>query len=158
MAAPTVGAVMADILPYLEVRPSDGSDALIAMENVVGLSRSEAENRLKDLGVTARCIGGEDTVTAQIPASGTAIPFGSEVLLYFGGQAEPESVEVPDFTGLDHRQASDTAGKLGLYVRFAGNPQTEPDITVIGQSIQKNTLVPPGTTISLTFADTRARD
>ena len=158
MAAPTVGAVMADILPYLEVRPSDGSDALIAMENVVGLSRSEAENRLKDLGITARCIGGEDTVTAQIPASGTAIPFGSEVLLYFGGQAEPESVEVPDFTGLNRRQASDTAGKLGLYVRFTGNPQTEPDITVIGQSIQKNTLVPPGTTISLTFADTRARD
>ena len=158
MAAPTVGAVMADILPYLEVERCDSSGQLLCVDSMIGLTREEAQTRLQAQGFTAQCIGQEAQVTMQLPAAGTAIPYGSEVLLYFGDHTKPQPVEMPDFLGLTRQQASDTAGKLGIYVRATGNTDLSPAVTVISQSIPKNTHVMPGTTICLTFADTRARD
>ena len=79
-------------------------------------------------------------------------------LLYFGEHMEQEPVTVPDFMGLTRQQASDTAGKMGLYIQVTGNTGLEPSVTVTAQSIAKDTLVPPGTTIQLEFTDTQARD
>ena len=158
MAAPTVGAVMADILPYLEVERCDATGQMIAMEDMSGLTEKEAKQKLQALGFSARCSGSEDTVTGQIPAAGTPVPFGSEVLLYFGEATENTPVTVPDFAGMTRQQASDTAGKLGLYIQIVGNTGVEPSVTVTAQSIMKDTQVPRGTTIKLEFTDTKARD
>ena len=158
MAAPTVGAVMADILPYLNVERCDNSGELITVENLEGLTAKEAEQKLKALGFTAEFVGQEEFVTSQIPAAGISIPFGSHVLLYLGEDSGEAQVEVPDFVGMTCQQASDAAGKLGLYIQITGNPGLETHITVTDQSIAKNSLVPVGTTICLTFTDTQARD
>ena len=158
MAAPTVGAVMADILPYLEVQRSDGNGQLVTVEDLTGLNTKEAEERLQALELTAQFVGEEEKITMQIPAAGTRIPVGSEILLYLGNQTQPQRVQMPDFTGLTRQQASDAAGKLGLYIQATGNTGLEPTVTVTAQSIQANTLVMPGTTVRLTFTDTRARD
>ena len=158
MAAPTVGAVMADILPYLGVERCDNSGQMIAVENLEGLTAKEAEARLEAQGFTAEFVGQEETVTGQIPAAGISIPFGSQVLLYMGENAGNEPVTVPDFLGMTRQQASDAAGKLGLYIQIAGNTGLESHITVTAQSIEKNTQVPPGTTIRLEFTDGAARD
>ena len=158
MAAPTVGAVMADILPYLGVERSDEFGQLVAMEDMRGLCAKEADARLRELGLTMTAQGGEETVTAQIPAAGTPVPYGSQVLLYFGQEIEESSVAVPDFAGMNRQQANDTAGKLGLYIQISGNPGLEATVIVTGQSIEKDTKVPPGTTIRLEFTDKAARD
>ena len=158
MAAPTVGAVMADILPYLGVERCDSSGQLITVDDLTGYTREDAQKSLEALGFTVRTIGSEDCVTAQIPASGTPIPYGSEVLLYLGQTSEDEPVAVPDFMGLTRQQANDTAGKLGLYIQSAGNTGLETTVTVTAQSIEKNTYVRRGTTIRLEFTDTQARD
>ena len=158
MAAPTVGAVMADILPYLEVKRSDGAGQTVLMPDLLGAGSGDAEKRLEELGLTARCIGSEAAVTSQIPAAGTAIPCGSQVLLYFGTEEEREPVTVPDFGGMTRQQASDAAGKLGLYIQVSGNTGVEPTVVVTSQSIESNSQVPPGTTVRLVFTDTQARD
>ena len=158
MAAPTVGAVMADILPYLGVERTDASGQLIPVEDMTDITREEAGKRLEALGFTAKFSGEGETVTAQIPAAGTPIPFGSEVLLYLGESIEPQNVTVPDFTGMTRQQASDAAGKLGLYIQISGNTGLEPTVTVTAQSIEQNSSVPPGTTIRLEFTDSQARD
>ena len=158
MAAPTVGAVMADILPYLGVERSDEFGQLVAMEDMRGLCAKEADARLRELGLTMTAQGGEETVTAQIPAAGTPVPYGSQVLLYFGQEIEDSSVTVPDFVGMNRQQANDTAGKLGLYIQISGNPGLESTVIVTGQSIEKDTKVLPGTTIRLEFTDKAARD
>ena len=158
MAAPTVGAVMADILPYLEVERCDDSGRLISVETYEGLTAKEAEEKLEALGLTADFVGEESIVTSQIPAPGTAIPSGSHVLLYLGETAGSTQVEVPDFSGMTRQQASDTAGKLGLYIQVTGNTGLESYVTVNTQSIAKHTLVPSGTTIRLEFTDKAARD
>ena len=158
MAAPTVGAVLADILPYLEVERTEPYNQMIPVEDVTGLSEEEATSRLKALGFAAVCSGDTQTVTAQIPAPGTMMPLGSEVLLYFGESITPESVTVPDFRGLTRQQAADTAGKLGLRIEITGNTGLEHTVKVTAQSIDQNTQVPSGTKIQLEFTDIQARD
>ena len=162
MAAPTVGAVMADILPYLGVEQvfseGDLNAKTIVLQDMTGMTQKEAEKYLKENGLSARIAGSEETVTGQIPAAGEIVPGGSQVLLYFGEKPDQQQVSVPDFTGMNRKQASDTALAMGLYILVSGNSGIEPNITVTAQSVPKNTQVPVGTTIRLEFADTKIPD
>ena len=160
MAAPTVGAVMADILPYLEVQRNyteeDAAGREITVTDFTGLTLKEAEKQLKELGITAETVGTGDTVTGQIPAAGNTVPGNSQILLYLGEEPKKRYVTVPDFTGMTRQQANDAAGLLGLYILITGNSSM--DATVTAQSYEKDTQVPVGTTIKLEFADTKAAD
>ncbi len=160
MAAPTVGAVMADILPYLGVRQSfsekDTAGKTVVMADLTGMTADQAKAWLKKNGLTATIIGTQDQVTAQIPAPGNAVPGGSEILLYFGDAPPEELVEVPDFAGMNRQQVSAAAGQLGLYILVTGNISVEPKILATSQSVAAGTKVPPGTTIKVEFTDTKA--
>ena len=162
MAAPTVGAVMADILPYLGVEQNyteeDAAGRTVVLEDMTGLTSQEAEKLLKEQGLTCLFQGTAETVTAQIPAAGQAVPGDSQVILYMGEQPEKELVTVPDFTGMTRQQASDTAGSLGLYILVKGNNEIATNVTVTAQSVPKDTQVSTGTTIELEFTDTKAVD
>ena len=162
MAAPTVGAVMADILPYLGVaqswQESDPAGQKILMADFRGLTAADAERKLKEAGLTAIVSGTAETVTAQSPAAGQIIPGGSQVLLYLGEAPEAETVTVPDFTGMNRSQAAEAAGKLGLYLLVTGNDALLPTVTVTAQDTAAETQVPAGSTITLEFTDTTARD
>ena len=162
MAAPTVGAVLGDILPYLGVEHSfseeDAAGKTVVLEDMTGLAQAEAQKLLKGVGLTAQIQGDGDVVTGQIPAAGQSVPGDSQVLLYFGEVPEERYTAVPDFTGMNRQQASDAAGGVGLYILVAGNSSTQPNVTVTAQSVPKDTQVPVGTTIRLEFADTHAAD
>jgi stage V sporulation protein D (sporulation-specific penicillin-binding protein) len=158
MAAPTVGAVMADILPYLGVEKTQDTAPEIEMEDYSGLTAETAGRKLKESGLKWKIIGDGQTVTEQLPAPGQKIPAGSEILLYLGEEPEVRTVTVPDFTGLHRQQAAEAAGKLGLYLQITGNETVSANITVISQNIPKDSQVPVGTTITLEFTDKTARD
>ena len=162
MAAPTVGAVMADILPYLGTErrfsPDSAEGQELVLEDMSGLTAEAAARKLKEMGLAANISGTGDTVTGQIPAAGQRIPGGSEVLLYLGEKPEETMVTVPDFTGMHRQQARDAAGTLGLYILVTGNGDISPRVTVTAQDIPKDTQVPRGSTITLEFTDTTARD
>ena len=162
MAAPTVGAVMGDILPYLGVERHFSEDEEqgkeVVLEKFIDLTGKDAASKLKRMGLTAQFVGTGETVTEQIPEPGQTVPGGSQVLLYLGEHPEQETVEVPDFVGLNRQQASDAAGALGLYVLVTGNDEISTQVTVTAQNVPKGEKVPRGTTITLEFADTAARD
>ena len=162
MAAPTVGAVMADILPYLGVQRNytedDAAGQSIVIENLTGLPLKEAEKLLRSRNLTARIIGTGETVTGQIPAVGQTVPGMSEVLLYLGETVPETTVKVPDFSGMNRAQATAAAGKLGLYILVTGNDGISPKVVVTLQDIPAGTEVSAGTTIQLRFTDTGARD
>ena len=162
MAAPTVGAVMADILPYLEVKrnysETDAAARTIVLEDMVGMDIDQVRNYLTGLGITGQFIGDGQTVTGQIPKAGQSISGDSQVILYCGEEPEERMVAVPDFTGMTRQQASDAAGQLGLNILGSGNLTLGKNVTVTRQFTAKDTLVPVGTTIRLEFADTAARD
>ncbi len=160
MAAPTVGAVMADILPYLGVKQTfseeDAAGKTVVLDDFTGMTPKEADKILKQNSLSAKYIGTGETVTAQIPTAGAAVPGNSQILLYLGEEAPQQSVEVPDFTGMTRQQASDAAGALGLYILPMGNLEIAPGITVTAQNMPSKTQVAVGSTISLTFTDTKA--
>ena len=100
----------------------------------------------------------ETTVTGQIPAPGQPVPGGSQILLYLGEDSEQRMVKVPDFTGMNRQQASDAAGKLGLYILVTGNDEISASVVVTSQDTPPGEQVPAGTMIQLKFTDTGARD
>ena len=83
MAAPTVGAVLGDILPYLGVHQSTAPEQIL-LDDLTGLSVKEAESLLKAQNLTALLSGEGDTVVSQIPRAGQNVPAGSRILLYLG--------------------------------------------------------------------------
>ncbi len=83
MAAPTVGAILADILPYLGVAKSQAPET-VQVENVVGLTQKEAEKRLKALDLTPVFIGEGEAVKEQLPLPGETVEKNSQVLVYLG--------------------------------------------------------------------------
>ena len=162
MAAPTVGAVMSDILPYLGVERTfseeDIAGQTVIMEDLSGLTSEEAEKLLKGQNLTAKMVGTGETVTGQIPAAGQSVPGGSQVLLYMGEEPSEETVEVPDFAGMNRQQASDSAGALGLYILVTGNDEISQSVVATAQSETAGSQVPLGTTITLEFTDISAHD
>ena len=128
------------------------------MEDLTGLTKPEAEKMLKEQSLTAVFSGEGETVTAQIPAVGQTVPGGSQVLVYLGEGAPERIVEVPDFSGMNRQQATDAAGKLGLYILVAGNSDISATVVATTQNIPAGEQVAAGTTIQLEFTDTAARD
>ena len=160
MAAPTVGAVMGDILPYLGVArnsdPNDPAGQSVQMDDLTGLTAKEAEKRLKAQGLGYQAVGTGDTVTGQIPAAGNEVPGGSQVLLYFGETPPADTVTMPDFGGMNRQQAADAAAELGLYILVSGNTSLKATVKAASQDIAPGTEVPIGTTVKIEFIDTKA--
>ena len=157
MAAPTVGAVMGDILPYLGVAPKEKTQQ-VAVEDLTGLTAKEAEKRLKEQNIRFRAVGTGETVTAQIPSAGSEVPGGSEILLYFGEEPPADTVRVPDFSGMNRQQAADAAAESGLYIFVSGNTSLKATVKAVSQSVAPGTEVPLGTAIKIEFIDTKAAD
>ncbi len=162
MAAPTVGAVVADILPYLGVKHNyteeDAAGRVVVLEDMTGMPPEQAQKLLKEQGLTCVLRGTAETVTAQLPGAGQSVPGDSQIILYLGEKPEEQIVTVPDFTGMTRQQASDAAGMLGLYILVTGNNEISPNVIVTAQSIPKDTKVSAGTTIELLFTDTKTAD
>ena len=160
MAAPTVGAVLADILPYLEVEQNfteeEAAGREVLLPDLTGMTQKEAEKELKKLGITPKFVGTEETVTGQLPQGGQTVPGDSQILVYLGEEPEIRTVTVPDFTGMNRAQAAHIAGKLGLYILPAGNDDARAVVTA--QSKPKESQAPVGSTIRLEFADTQSAD
>ena len=160
MAAPTVGAVMERILPYLGVSrnwsPEDAAGRELMLEDYTGMTREQAKAALDRLGLSFQTVGQGQTVTAQLPLPGQTVPGDSEILLYFGAPIQAEQTVVPDFMKMNRQAAFDAAVEQGLYILVSGNTGTEPSVTVVLQSIPPGTAVPRGTTVELKFIDTKA--
>ena len=157
MAAPTVGAILADILPYLGVERTSEGDPVI-LDNLTGMTMKEAGAALKEKKLTLTPMGDGETITGQLPAAGQSVLPGSEVLVYLGQPQGARMVTVPDFTGMNRQQASQAAGALGLSVIPIGSDQVSTDVTVCSQKEPAGTQLPAGSAVTLQVSDTSARD
>lgn len=160
MAAPTVGAVMGDILPYLGVKKNfteqDPEGRVVTIPDLTGMTAQQVKQTLKELEIVAQLQGEGETVTEQIPGAGQVTTGNTQMLVYFGQKPENTMVEVPDFMGMTRQQASDAAGLLGLNILVTGNDAVSPDVVVTAQSDPKGTMLPAGSTVTLQFTDIKA--
>ena len=157
MAAPTVGAIMADILPYLGVERSTEADP-VTLSDLSGMTMKEAKAALKDTKLTLVSQGEGETITGQLPAAGQQLAPDSQVLVYLGEPTQSRLVTVPDFTGMNRQQASQAAGQLGLSIIPLGSEAIDVNVTVCSQKEPPGTQLPAGSAVTLQFADPTARD
>ncbi len=158
-AAPVIRRIMEDVMPYLEVEPIYTEEEMakqdVSIPKVTGYTRSEAEQALKQNGISYRIEGDGDTVTDQIPAAGAVVSSKAQVILYTGGAKPDKMVTVPDLSGMSVERARTTLSNIDLYLRATGaaKSSTGGNIAAIKQDVEYGTQVPVGTVITVDFSD-----
>ncbi len=157
MAAPVVGNIMADILPYLGVEPqyTEEEEANIdkTVPGVVGNSLDQARSDLEAQGFTVNVVGSGTEVTYQLPSANALVSSGTTVTLYTDDQRPADTVTVPNLYGMTVSQARQTLESMGLYLRTSGAQATESGVVVSMQSVDAGTEVETGTVLQLTLTD-----
>jgi len=155
MAAPVVGKMLADILPYMGVEPVyDGDDAEkmdVSMPQLCGLELHEAVDILEENNLRYRTIGNGDRINAQLPVAGLDIAAGTQVILYLSAQVSQDLETMPRLEGMTYSQARDLLSHYGLYIQSSGAVTDGDKQTVSTQSISAGTQVEHGTVVSVTL-------
>ena len=154
MAAPVVGRMMADILPYLGYETVDNTEKNeCVMPLLVNDSLSEASEKIMNAGLRYRTIGTGDTVTNQLPKAGTKIVPDSEILIYLGAEISPDCETVPDLNGMSFSDARDTLSALGIYMNTISPVSDDKQLIVCCQSISEGTVIKHGSVVEVTLID-----
>ena len=156
MAAPTVGSIMADILPVLGVDPVYSGEEAEAVDRsvprVIGKELEEAEATMSSSGFTCRVVGSGPTVTAQLPRSGSTVAANSEIVLYCGEEIPDETVTMVDLTGLSYEDARIVMNWSGLYINGEG-ALLGSSAYVARQSVAEGDELPLGSVVTVSLSD-----
>lgn len=161
MAAPVVGKIFADVLPYMEVEAQYTEEEMVYVDKTVpdlkDMGVEAAKSKLAELGLTARVMGEGSMVTAQLPNPNAVIGAKSEVILYAGTEPSGEMEMVPDLTGLSIAQARTQLGYYGLFLRTSGGGSaSESDAAVVvSQAVSAGSEVRHGAVIEISVVDNR---
>lgn len=158
MAAPTVGKMMSDILPYMGYEPSYTTDEKAAIDHSVpdigGMTLEEAQNALTASGFTYRVIGAGGTVTNQLPAANAVAAAESQVIIYADAEPSGSQEVMPDLTGLSYSIARQRMGAYALYIRSTKAVVDPTGVVVTKQSIAPGTAIDHGTVVTVEVSDT----
>lgn len=155
MAAPVVGRMFADILPYMDILPdrSLSETAESEVPELAGKDLDGAAAALTEAGLRFRTIGSGSLVTAQLPLPGTVIAKDSEVILYFNAAPSEDKETVPDLSGLTYEQARYALSKLGLFIKTFSTVSDSSAQIVASQSISAGYCAEHGFVITVSLID-----
>lgn len=154
MAAPVVGKMMADILPYLGVKPENAEgDAEATMPMTTGKSLEQAKKLIEESELRYRTIGNGSLVTDQLPAAGCSIAKNTQVILYLDAGISEEMEYMPDIEGMSYEKARDTLSYYGLYISSASAVTDSKRQIVNSQSLPVGAELEHGTIIEVTLVD-----
>ncbi len=152
MAAPVVGNMLADILPYLGVEPENAEESdNTAMPELEQLELTEAAALLKEAGLQARTVGEGTLVTGQLPKAGRSLARGSQVILYLGTELPESEQTVPNLYGLGYEQARELLAQRGLFLRSRSPLISGEEQRVAYQSAAAGSSLPVGEVITVTL-------
>jgi beta-lactam-binding protein with PASTA domain len=129
--------------------------ALVVPEELVGRTRAEAEELLKDEGLVAGTItekvSGEPqgTVITSVPPPGTEVEPGATVNLVLSGSP---LIEVPRLIGLSVQEATSKLQAVGLQATVQRGGSGPPD-AVTNQNPRPEVRIAPGNTVELIVPD-----
>ncbi|MFT9055448.1 MAG: penicillin-binding transpeptidase domain-containing protein [Ethanoligenens sp.] len=162
IAAPVVGDIFSEILPYLGVQPKYTPEEQAKVEvqapNAVGRKVSEISPQIVAAGLKVQVVGNGDTVTSQVPAVGDSMPKSGSVVLYTGNAQPAGTSTVPNLIGQSPEQVNAAMAAAHLNVNFVGVAQDTAGVTACEQSQAVGAQVPPGTVVTVKFRDTGVKD
>ena len=158
MAAPVVGNMLGDILPYLGVVPHYTDEEILELNVTVpkleGMYVEDVTAALDRLQLEYRFVGEGGTVTAQLPSPFAVVSPGTTVVVYMGAdRPDNEAVTVPDLTGKSYNNAKKALENAGLFIRSIGVSASASGAAVSIQSIAAESIVEYGSVIEVTLVD-----
>ncbi len=157
IAAPAVGRIFEDVLPYLGYAPQpteENKDKIsVTVPNINGLTVQEALIKLDNLGLKINPKGSGEKITNQIPAAGTKLHKGGVVIAYTQKEEAQGTAIVPEVIGMNYKNAKATIENAGLSMELdAANSGTIPaDYIAVSQSPKAKSEVAAGTKIYVKF-------
>lgn len=155
VAAPVVGAMLADILPYMGIEPNYTDEELEAMsgkvKDVTGQIVHDAMTTLRLQGYSVSVVGEGTTVVAQFPEAKSKISAGATVTLYTDESLIPQEIEVPDVTGKSVTEVNTIIIGKGLKLKLVGVSESAENQVAYSQNPLPGTPVYPGTVVEVTF-------
>ncbi|HBD86976.1 MAG TPA: penicillin-binding protein, partial [Clostridiales bacterium] len=155
MAAPVVGKMFADILPYLGVEPqyteSEYQNMDKSVPNITGLSVEQAQRALVSAGLGYRVIGSGDTVTGQLPAANAVVAANSEVIIYAGAEPSNDLEAMIDLKDLPYDIARQRLSYYGLFLKTSSSVTDPVGQLISAQSIPVGSEVEHGTVVEVTL-------
>lgn len=154
VAGPVVSQILTEVLPYLGVASAttdttNSSYSTATLPDLRNKSLQEAKKLLEENGFTAKVSNTEDMtaiVTNQMPKPGVSlIKDKATVYLYTNSDSTATSITVPSFKNMTASEAISTAKTNNLNVSLDGSG------IVVSQDTASDTLVEPGTMITLTL-------
>jgi len=146
VAAPYIAALLGQVLPYLGVErqytQEEMENIAVTVGNYNGMSLEKAVAAIEKLGVSYEIVGDGQTVTRQIPESGSMLTnLDGRVILYTGGAIADTMVTVPDVTGMNASTALRQlqARNLNVLISGATNYKHDTGATIISQSVEAGT-------------------
>jgi stage V sporulation protein D (sporulation-specific penicillin-binding protein) len=158
MAAPVVGNILSDVLPYLGVEPHYTEEEIkelnITVPKTVGKAVAEGQKAMEDKGLKVKVVGEGESVTAQLPAANAVVSPGTTVILYAGGDAPArDPVTVPDVSGRAYTNAKNMLENAGLFIRSTGALSSLAGAEVSTQSVQAGETAEYGSVIEVVLVD-----
>jgi len=156
LAAPVVGALMGEILPYMGIEQVFSAEEAklvsVTVPSVTGYHITDAAVKLQQAGLAIKTVGNGDTVISQFPAYGQKVTAGSTIIAYTE-QGEATMVTVPDLRDKSPRSVNSTLNAMGLNITEQGAYSGNSGVRVQSQSPNAGDKVPMGTTITVTYYD-----
>jgi len=158
VAAPYIGNVFREILPYLGVEAvyteKELANMAVKVPNFVYWSTSLAQKYAESLDIDIEIRGDGDYIVRQTPAAGSVIEqSGGRIILYAGNDVPEKTVKVPDVTGRTAAAANGMIINAGLNIRIEGtrNYLSGTGAVVVSQYPAAGEIVPEGTVVTVTF-------
>jgi stage V sporulation protein D (sporulation-specific penicillin-binding protein) len=155
MAAPVVGKMFADILPYLGVEAQYSESELQNMDksvpSIMGLTVEQAQQTLTDAGLSYRIIGSGGTVTNQLPSASSVVAANSEIIVYADAEPSGETEKMIDLTNLTYDIARQRLSYYGLYIKTSSSVTDANSQLISAQNIDVGTEVAHGTVVEVTL-------
>lgn len=124
IAAPVVGAILQEMLPYVGIDPviseEDRAEKEVKVPYLIGYKPHDAQSELTIRGLQTRLVGSGAEVIRQIPQSGQVIPKGMTVTLYTDEESLNNEITVPSVVGMTAQEANKvivTNSKLNIILQ-----------------------------------------
>ena len=157
VAAPYVGNVIENTMPYLGVEARYTAEELEKLSTTVGSYRGwsveAASDTIERNGLDCKIVGKGDTVISQLPISGTALKKGTGTIVLYTEGIPSNTITVPNLEGKSATTANQMLVNLNLNIGLVGDEDylDGSGYVVSTQSHKAGTKVAPGTVITLTF-------
>jgi stage V sporulation protein D (sporulation-specific penicillin-binding protein) len=146
IGAPLFKRILTDVINYLQVPPSEKTDATaepVEVPDLRGLTVDDAAARLDTAGLMLRLIGEGQYIVNQTPKAGAMVSRQTQIVAYLGEEEafSRSSMTLPDLSGFTVKDVGQVLNWLGLYLEAEGSGIALRQEPASGSRVEKGDVI-----------------